>query len=385
MSTITLNAQLFTTGLGDVGFRFMDATGAFSGARVTAGVFEYANNKGVYGVSNPTIPTDAVAVYWDSTGTPSANATEIFDAAFGNVEVQGTWIHNEDFTYVGALNHGGVVNFNTNVNYVGPVTFDGAILYNSTVVYTGDVTYGDNFIVTSSFQVGTDFNITGSLNMGANFNVIGDFNAGGVTQTGAWGGGGGGTGGAFAITIHADDGTNDIQNAIVSVRNGAVLIGTDTTDVNGDTSGLSDDNGTYDVTATANGYQNYSGTITVSGIGTHNIVMVANATPAPPADPLLQTVYGTLWAINEPAVNAEVKFTLVPSRQGRPLTINGNVITFPVKTVLTDSNGFFTIDLLRTDILDADTPATYTIQCSEADMERTDVSLGAAPLDISTL
>lgn len=79
MSTITLTAFLGTTGLVDVGLRFIDADGVFTGARITSGVYELAGARGVYGIKNPTVPSDAVSIYWDSTGTTSAYAYEPLD------------------------------------------------------------------------------------------------------------------------------------------------------------------------------------------------------------------------------------------------------------------------------------------------------------------
>lgn len=82
----SLSANIGVTGLADVGYRFIDATGAYTGSRITSGVVETAGAAGVYFVSAPTFPAGAVAVFWNSTGTSTAYATEVFDFRVPNVE-----------------------------------------------------------------------------------------------------------------------------------------------------------------------------------------------------------------------------------------------------------------------------------------------------------
>lgn len=73
-----LYALLGVSGLGDVGYRFMDEAGAWIGARVTAGVDETDAADGTYYVAAPTTPGTARSVHWNSSGTPAVKATEVF-------------------------------------------------------------------------------------------------------------------------------------------------------------------------------------------------------------------------------------------------------------------------------------------------------------------
>jgi len=93
MSTTTLTAFLGVTALADVGYRFLDASGVFSGARQTAGVYELAGARGVYGINNPTIPVDATKVYWDSLSTFAAYAYEQLDLCITRLLVDRTTVH----------------------------------------------------------------------------------------------------------------------------------------------------------------------------------------------------------------------------------------------------------------------------------------------------
>lgn len=127
---MNLLGYLGTTGLSDVGYRFIDNTGAFIGSRQTASVFELAGARGVYGINSPTIPAGAVFVYWDSTGTASAYAYEGFDPRLPNV----------DTASAGALLTSGTGTAQLNVS-------SGAVvLVNTLTTYTGNtVQTGDSF------------------------------------------------------------------------------------------------------------------------------------------------------------------------------------------------------------------------------------------------
>lgn len=72
--------QSGTTGLADVGYRFFDSNGDWVGSRITSGVFETDALNGTYGVAAATIPETAKGVHWDSSGTPTVQGDEIFDA-----------------------------------------------------------------------------------------------------------------------------------------------------------------------------------------------------------------------------------------------------------------------------------------------------------------
>jgi hypothetical protein len=72
-------ANLFVPSLTDVGYQFYDNTGAAIGSRTTTSVAESALVSGKYIITNATVPSGAAGIYWNSSGTPSANASEDFD------------------------------------------------------------------------------------------------------------------------------------------------------------------------------------------------------------------------------------------------------------------------------------------------------------------
>lgn len=62
------------TGIGAVGYRLVKNDGTDSVARTTSGVVEVGG--GAYGVPSVAIPDNAVAVEWDTAGTPNVFAHE---------------------------------------------------------------------------------------------------------------------------------------------------------------------------------------------------------------------------------------------------------------------------------------------------------------------
>lgn len=125
---MNLTAFLGTTGLTDVGYRFIDNTGAFTGARQTSGVYELAGARGVYGVTSPTFPAGAVSVYWDSTGTAAVYAYETFNFRTPNA----------DTGSAGALLTNGTGTAQLSVAS-GLVTLAGTQTFSNTGTWTGNI------------------------------------------------------------------------------------------------------------------------------------------------------------------------------------------------------------------------------------------------------
>lgn len=86
MSTPTIQANLFTTGLSDVGYQGYDSGGALLASRVTAGITEASGTHGIYVAANPTYPAGAVGFYWNSTGTSTAWNYVPIDERMPNVD-----------------------------------------------------------------------------------------------------------------------------------------------------------------------------------------------------------------------------------------------------------------------------------------------------------
>lgn len=197
-----------------------------------------------------------------------------------------------------------------------------------------------------------------------------------------------GLGGAFNITITVvDNFAVPLQNVRFNVFDGTnQLIASGFTDVLGQSTD-SYPAGTYTVALVKANYlfATLSRTVTGNQTGTlkNNLVMTVVTPIIPPANPLLQTVTGTLFGPAGIAVNKKVTFSLVPKDSSRPLTVAGNVSTFENAEVFTDGTGTFSINLPQTILYDD--PPTYHIVCEAAGIDKEGVTLGAAPLDIATL
>lgn len=209
----------------------------------------------------------------------------------------------------------------------------------------------------------------------------------GTHGVGAWGSTV--TGGAFPITITVTDGTQPLQNVQYNVYDGGnALVGFGQTNASGNGT-ISANAGTYTVALAKGGYTFAATTRTVTGAQTgtlvNNLVMTVVSPITPPSDPTMQTLQGTLRSITGPAENVEVAISLVPTNANRPLTVNGNTITFTAAAPLTDNTGFFTINLPRTDLFDDQAQAFYHIVCQPAEIDLDGIALGTSPVDISTL
>jgi hypothetical protein len=167
MST-RLRAILGTTGLTDIGYRFI-AGNAFSGARVTAGVYELPGARGVYGVDTPSFPAGATDVYWDSTGTAGVWAYEAFDFRLPYDAEIGTAnsllrAGTNTATTLATLTVTGAVLFSSTLGITGITTFTGGIISGaisgSTFAMSGAVTL-NSLTVTNNLLVSGNSTVTG--------------------------------------------------------------------------------------------------------------------------------------------------------------------------------------------------------------------------------
>lgn len=195
--------------------------------------------------------------------------------------------------------------------------------------------------------------------------------------------GGAGTG-PFAITITVTDGTNPLQNVTAAIFDGSTLAGRLVTDVNGNaTFALAA--GTYTVNLYKGGYTFGSESRTVTGneAGTlvNDLEMTATGTITPPVNPDLCTLFGYIILIDgNPAVAVTVSATLVTNRPGEA---SGSIIAEQPMTAITNGSGFFELDLVRNDAIDA--TSTYKIKCLPAGIELANISLTTPTKDLADL
>lgn len=494
-----LIAYLGTTGLADVGYRFFDTAGIYTGARQTTGVVELPGARGVYFVPSPTIPATATGVYWDSTGTAAAYAYEVFNfrtpnvdtasagalltagtgtaqlsvtsgvASANAVQISGDAAAADnletmlDGTGGGALN---IANINIQtLTSTGAITLDGIIVNDSVVVggvfsVVGDIVAdGITTVSTSTFGGAVTANITGNLS-----GSVGSVAAGGITAasiatgaidadalaadagteigTAVWAtatrtlsagaittatfGAGAidaaaiGTGaidadaiaadaigsselaasavaeiaaalagtGPYPITVTVNDGSTALAGVHVVVYDAGIEVGAGTTSAGG-TLALAlaaSTNLTLTLNKVGYSFTPVVRTVTGSHSGTleGTFSMAATTTPGVPTDPSMCVVSGYVKnAADELLPNVAVTFTLVPSGAGRPITAGGSVVALRKYSAKTNSAGYLSTEVIRTDAF-AQT-VTYTIVCEPAEIAETGVTLTAATKDIATL
>lgn len=228
---------------------------------------------------------------------------------------------------------------------------------------------------TPAVQGDETFDVVGYASLGAALSA--------VHGSGSWGSGGSGSG-AYTITVTVTDGTDPLQNALVRVTEGVNSF-TVTTDVNGQGQ-FSLDAATYTVSITKGGYSFTPTTRTVTGNEagtlTGDLEMTAVAI-TPPSDPSLCRIFGTLYKPDgEKAVAAKVTATLVV--RGNKAAKAGGVIVDRAAEAISDSDGEFTMDVVRTDAI---TPAdcTWTIECEDANLRVKNVKLATTTKDIADL
>ena len=195
---------------------------------------------------------------------------------------------------------------------------------------------------------------------------------------------GGGGSGAFPITVTVTDGTDVLQNANVRVSAGIDTF-VQMTDASGNAE-FSLDAGDYEVTITKGGYSFTPETRTVTGSQTGTLTDDLEMTVVaivPPADPEVCTVYGTLFRPNgDEAADQPVVATLVVRGDG-PVKANGVIVNRSIQG-LTDGDGAFTMNLIRTDAM-IPRDCHWRIDCEAADFHKKRVHLTTPTLDIATL
>lgn len=195
--------------------------------------------------------------------------------------------------------------------------------------------------------------------------------------------------GAFAITVTVNDGAAALQNVEVSIfEGGGALAGRGTTDVLGNAS-FSLAAGTYTVALVKHNYNFAPVSRTVTGNQAGSIVTAMSMTiiTSIPASgtPGMCVVAGYIKDLNGNAlVNSLVKARLVPPNNNRPITSDGNVLGLEADTAVTNGLGYVSMELIRTDEIDQ-LGCTYVIKCEDAQMEKRNVQLVTATLDIATL
>lgn len=182
----------------------------------------------------------------------------------------------------------------------------------------------------------------------------------GTHGSGAWGASGSGSG-AYAVTVTVTDGASPVQSALVRLGNGVDQF-TASTDASGAAT-FSLDSATYTVGITRGGYQFTPTTLVVSGVTSRTFAMTATVI-APPDDPELCAVQGYLISGNGAvAANVPVLFTL--SGSGPAITLSGQAVTRGQVSVLTDSDGKVSVNLVRTDQISGSS-WSWTVTCQAA-------------------
>jgi len=239
--------------------------------------------------------------------------------------------------------------------------------------------------------VGSVFLYTGTLGVASNFSGV-VLLAGGSIQPRELENldvkvsslGGMGTG-AFPITVTVTDGTDPLQNVIVTIFDGSVLAGRLSTDVNGNAT-FSLNAGTYTAAAYKGGFQMtpQSRTVTGSQAGTltNDLVMTSTGSITPPADPDLCTLFGfIILPSGLPGVNVKVEASLVANR---PVdTTGGSIIAETTVSTVTESDGSFELNVVRTDVIDPS--PTYKITCVPARIQLANVELTTPTQDLADL
>lgn len=449
MSAISLTAYLGTTGLSDVGYRFIDATGAFTGTRQTTGVYELAGSRGIYGINTPTIPGDAVRVYWDSTGTAAVYAYETLDLYLsnylnGNNETITGNVLCSVFTASTAFNalvfNAVTWNSNTAVN-LGQITatnasndirgvlLTGTQTFSNTGTWTGDITGNVGNVLaisanavdasalatdavtkiaagiwnaltsglTTAGSIGkrlVDF-VTTLVYSAAPTAAAIDTQLSGTHGAGPWGAGGSGSG-AYVVTVTVVDGSAvPLQNALVRLHEGINSF-TALTDASGIAT-FSLDAATYIRSINKDGYQFTPDTIIVTTDGNFDAVMTAVVAPSPSA-PNLATVTGTILAGSGVVVaNAKGHMSLKagPGKH-RPLITSGNTLATSEVDFVTNGSGVVkaadgtsTLEVVRTNYVtqtdSTDANAYWEIDFPDIGVKGRAVYIASPSFDMSSI
>ncbi len=190
--------------------------------------------------------------------------------------------------------------------------------------------------------------------------------------------------GAYAITVTVSDGSNPLQNARVTVREGVNQY-TASTNVSGVAS-FSLDAATYTISISKPGYSFTPTTILVTGAANFNKVMTAIVIPVP-GNPTLCNVYGTFIDLEgNPLEGIEIKFTLLLN----PVGTNASVLADRTVTATTnasgqliDGNGNTYISLARNDYI-TPTGSAYRVDSTAAHLANR-ITLEAATFNLGSL
>jgi hypothetical protein len=238
------------------------------------------------------------------------------------------------------------------------------------------------------------FNVT----VGANLDKTGyDLTAGsiaaidtelsGVHGAGAWGTGTGIGANLVTLTVQSS-GAVPIASVPVTVKNSGqtATVAVGTTDVNGQVA-FNLDNGTYKVLVVSS--PSYTTlpvqTLVVSGTTTATYTLSA-FNPGTPTSPSLCRIFGTLRKLDgSVAVNSKVSFSLISSL---PVESNDTLIVVRQIEALTDTAGYFFVDLTRSStLLQVGTTIvpTYLVSSGEAHLHHSFTVPDAGSADLLSL
>lgn len=196
--------------------------------------------------------------------------------------------------------------------------------------------------------------------------------------------------GANAITVTVTDGTDPLQNAIVTLYDGATLAGSLSTDASGNAS-FSLAVATYTVAIVKANYSFTPTTRTVTGnqAGTlvNDLEMTAGSVITAPSDPSLCRLVGFMRNPHGAVVpNAKVvmRMTSPTAPTDQSVTYQDFIIAGRLVDAETDATGQLDTEILRTDLLDT-AGWTWTIECKKAGVTLEGITLTTATKDLKTL
>lgn len=200
-----------------------------------------------------------------------------------------------------------------------------------------------------------------------------------------------GTGGTASFVITVTDGTNPLQNVNFSLYDPGTtnLISRGTTDASGNFTGTAP-LGTYTAVLYKGNYVTgtFTRTVTGNGTGTLNSVMAMTIiiAPVPPVNPDLCAVFGYIVSAGGlPLEGVQITVQAVPENPvtGPLVASGGTVVTLNPETDQTDVNGFFSINVVQSDLV---TPQiTYTITSSNGQINKSGVLLTGTTQNINAL
>lgn len=185
--------------------------------------------------------------------------------------------------------------------------------------------------------------------------------------------------GPYVVTLTVNDGTDPIQNAVVSLTiTGQTYFAT--TNVSGIAT-FSLANGTYDIAIVAAGFQFTPTTVVVSGATAATFSMSATVIPAPPAVPTKATIYGNVTITDASTL---LGYTVTASLIGTgPFTYAGALIPRNVTTT-TDAFGEWLIEVPGNNEI-TPTGSQWRFTQSESRLDRTGSVTSNTSVAVTTL